>query len=189
VALGDSLTAGYGLPPDQGFVPQLSAWLAAHGAAVTLQNAGVSGDTTAGGLARLEWTLGGGAQAMILNLGGNDLLRGTDPAETRRNLDAILATTTARHLPVLLVGLDAAGNYGADFQGAFNAIYPDLAVQYDTLLYPDFFAALKARAGDPGAAAQYLQPDGIHPNAQGVALIVEAIGPSVLQLVAQVAPK
>ena len=133
VALGDSLTAGYGLAPEQGFVPQLKAWLAAQGQDVAIANAGVSGDTTAGGVARLDWTLSGGADAMIVNLGGNDLLRGIDPAEAQANLDKILAAAQARHLPVLLIGLKSSGNFGPDYKAAFDAIYPALSAKYDRL--------------------------------------------------------
>ena len=104
VAFGDSLTEGYGLAPEDGFVPQLQTWLTAAGQDVTVVNAGVSGDTTAGGVARLDWTLAGGADVMILNLGGNDLLRGLDPAGSQANLDKILAAAQQQHLPVLLVG-------------------------------------------------------------------------------------
>ncbi len=186
VALGDSLTAGYGLPPEQGFVPQLTAWLAAHGAAVTVANAGVSGDTTAGGVSRLDWTLAPGADAMILNLGGNDLLRGIDPTEAQGNLDKILAAAAQRKLPVLLVGLKSSGNYGPDYKAAFDAIYPALAAKYQTLLFPDYFAPLKTTSADPAALTRYLQADGIHPNAQGVTTIVGAMGPLVLQLLTEV---
>lgn len=187
VALGDSLTAGYGLPPEQGYVPQLQAWLQARGADVKVENAGVSGDTTAGGLSRLDWSLTPETDALIVNLGGNDMLRGVDPAEARSNLDAILAAATARNLPVLLVGLHAPGNYGPDYKQAFDAIFPDLATQYGALLYPDYFAALEA-AGDASQVLQdYMQPDAIHPNAEGVSRIVAAIGPSVLDLLKKAA--
>lgn len=184
VALGDSLTAGYGLAQEDGFVPRLQAWLVAHGADVTVLNAGVSGDTTAGGLARLDWTLTPEVDAMIVTLGGNDLLRGLDPANSRANLDAIMAGAAARNLPVLLVGMRAPGNYGPDYKAAFDAIYPALAAQYGALLAQDFFAGLGTQA--PTNFAQYMQPDGIHPNAAGVLKIVEALGPQVLDLLARV---
>ncbi|MDP3960447.1 MAG: arylesterase [Pseudorhodobacter sp.] len=183
-ALGDSLTAGYGLPPEQGLVPQLQTWLDAHGADVRLQNAGVSGDTTSGGLARLDWTLTPEVDALIVTLGGNDLLRGLDPAESRANLDAILHGAQARALPVLLVGLPAPPNFGPDYQTTFNAIYPELATRYRTLLVPDFFAPLTAEG--PAALTRLLQADGLHPNAEGVARIVESLGPEVLALLALV---
>lgn len=180
VALGDSLTQGYGLPQEQGFVPQLQAWLRAKGADVTVVNAGVSGDTSAGGLARLAWTLEGGGDAMIVALGGNDLLRGLDPAETRANIEAILAEASARGLPVLLIGLPAPGNYGAEYKAAFDAIWPELAAQYGAQMVPNMLAGLSDIA--PDQRAGLVQPDGLHPSADGVKVMVEALGPEVLRL-------
>ncbi|MEM9474338.1 MAG: arylesterase [Pseudomonadota bacterium] len=181
-ALGDSLTQGFGLVPDQGFVPQLEAWLTESGAEVAIINAGVSGDTTAGGLSRVDWTLTEDVDALIVALGGNDLLRGIDPAVSRANLDGILQAATARDLPVLLVGLEAPGNYGPDFKADFEAMFPELADSYGALLYPDFLAPL--RTGDQTEALQRLmQPDGVHPNAEGVKLMVAGIGPEVLELI------
>lgn len=183
-ALGDSLTQGFGLVPDQGFVPQLEAWLTESGAEVAIINAGVSGDTTAGGLSRVDWTLTEDVDALIVALGGNDLLRGIDPAVSRANLDGILQAATARDLPVLLVGLEAPGNYGPDFKADFEAMFPELADSYGALLYPDFLAPL--RTGDQTEALQRLmQPDGVHPNAEGVKLMVAGIGPEVLELIAR----
>ncbi len=186
VALGDSLTAGYGLPQGDGLVPQLQAWLQAKGADVVVENAGVSGDTTAGGLARTDWALTRDADAMIVTLGGNDLLRGIDPANSRANLDAILAKAKARGLPVLLIGLTAPGNYGPEYKTAFDAIYPDLATKYGTLLDTNFFRGIAS--DDPAAVRALMQDDGIHPNAVGVAKIVANIGPQVMDLVGQVNP-
>jgi len=180
VALGDSLTQGYGLPQEQGFVPQLQAWLRAKGADVTVVNAGVSGDTSAGGLARLAWTLEGGGDAMIVALGGNDLLRGLDPAETRANIEAILAEASAKGLPVLLIGLPAPGNYGAEYKAAFDAIWPELAAQYGAQMVPNMLAGLSDIA--PDQRAGLVQPDGLHPSADGVKVMVEALGPEVLRL-------
>ena len=183
VALGDSLTAGYGLPEGQGFVPQLQAWLDEQGADVTIVNAGVSGDTTAGGLARLDWALSEETDAMIVALGGNDLLRGLDPATSRANLDAILSKVAGeRGLPVLLIGLTAPGNYGAAFKSAFDDMYPALAEEYDALLEPDFLGPLVEGSDLATARARYIQPDGIHPNAEGVGVIVAAFGPRVVEL-------
>jgi acyl-CoA thioesterase-1 len=186
VALGDSLTAGYGLPQEEGFVPQLQAWLTAQGQDVVVVNAGVSGDTTAGGLARLDWSLTPQVDAMIVTLGGNDMLRGIDPAASRANLDAILKGAQARQLPVLLVAMSAPGNYGPEYKLDFDAIYPELAAQYGTLLAPGFFAPLLQEGADPAGLAQYLQPDGLHPNKDGVAKIVAGLGPQVLELLAKV---
>jgi acyl-CoA thioesterase-1 len=184
-ALGDSLTQGYGLPPDDGFVPQLQRWLAANGAAATVLNAGVSGDTTQGGLSRVDWTLTPDVDALIVALGGNDVLRGIDPSVSRANLDGIMQAAAARDLPVLLVGMSAPGNYGADYKAQFDAIFPELAAAYDAALHPDFLGPLTALADRDAALAAYMQPDGIHPNVEGVALIVEAIGPAVLGLVSR----
>lgn len=185
-ALGDSLTAGYGLFPGQGFVPQLGKWLKENGAEVKLQNAGVSGDTTQGGLARIDWTLTPDVDAMIVELGGNDLLRGIDPALSRANLEAILQRARDLDVPVMLVGLQAPGNYGADFKREFDAMYPDLAASYDAVYAEDFFAGL---AQGNGSRTDYFQADGIHPNAKGVALIVDGLGPKVLELLARVEGK
>ena len=182
-ALGDSLTQGYGLPADQGFVPQLETWLRDRGADVTIINAGVSGDTTAGGLSRVAWTLTPEVDAMIVALGGNDFLRGIDPAVSRANLDGILYAAREADVKVLLVGMQATSNYGPDYQREFDGMYGYLATGYGVPLFPSFFEGLRV-AGDTAAeVADYMQPDGIHPNAEGVALIVEAMGPAVLDLV------
>jgi acyl-CoA thioesterase I len=185
VALGDSLTAGHGLAPEQGFVPQLQAWLDAQGADVVVQNAGVSGDTTAGGLSRADWALTPEADAVIVELGGNDFLRGIDPGVSRENLKAVLEKATARGLPVLLVGIDASGQYGPDYEAAFDGMYPALAQEFGTLIEPDFFAALRDGGDLSEAMQRFMQPDGLHPNAEGVERIVERIGPRVLELLAQ----
>lgn len=187
-ALGDSLTQGYGLTPEAGFVPQLETWLKDQGADVSMLNAGVSGDTTAGGLARVDWTLSDDVDAMIVALGGNDLLRGIDPAVSRANLDGILRAADARDLPVLLVGLQAPTNYGPEFKAAFEAMFPELADQYDALLYPDFLAPLRAQEDQATALQRLMQGDGIHPNSDGVRLMVEGIGPDVLRLIAEIDP-
>jgi acyl-CoA thioesterase I len=189
VALGDSLTQGYGLAPEDGFTVQLEAWLRANGHLASVQNAGVSGDTTAGGLARVGWALGPEADAVIVTLGGNDMLRGIDPANSRANLDGILKEAAARGLPVLLVGMTAPGNFGAEYKIAFDAMYPDLAKQYGTLLEQDFFAGLVAAGADtsdPASFTAFMQPDGIHPNPEGVKLIVEGLGPKVVELLGRV---
>lgn len=184
-ALGDSLTQGFGLPQEQGFVPQLQNWLDAQGAEVKLINAGVSGDTTAGGLARVAWTLTPEVDAMILALGGNDLLRGLDPAQARGNLSGILEAAGAADVDVLLVGMQAPGNYGPAYKEQFDAIYPELAEQFGSLYLASFFEGLREgdTLPDPAALQPYFQSDGIHPNAEGVARIVEGMGPKVLDLV------
>lgn len=183
-ALGDSLTQGYGLAQEDGFVPQLEAWLAAQGAEVEVINAGVSGDTTAGGLSRVAWTLTPDVDAMIVALGGNDYLRGLDPAVSRANLDGILAYGKEAGVDMLLVGLSVGGNYGPDYRQEFESIYADLAAKYDVPLYSDFAAGLRAEAGSQDRMSAFLQSDGLHPNAEGVAVIVAAMGPTVLDLIA-----
>jgi acyl-CoA thioesterase I len=186
VALGDSLTAGYGLSPDEGFVPQLQRWLDAHGAEASVINAGVSGDTTAGALARIDWALTPGAKAMIVMLGGNDLLRGLPPEEARANLDAILTKADAAGLPVLLVPMAAPGNYGPDYKAAFDAIYPDLAKAHGAILAAPFLAPILDLPDSQSALNTLMQADGIHPNAKGVALVVEVLGPEVLALIGRI---
>ncbi len=181
-ALGDSLTQGYGLPEQDGFVPQLDQWLKDQGADVQLINAGVSGDTTAGGAARVDWTLTPDVDAMIVALGGNDLLRGIDPAVSRANLETIVTSARAAEVEVLLIGMQAPGNYGVDYKQAFDAMYPDLAKAYQLVFAESFFEGLQPN-GDPNAVRQFMQPDGIHPNKEGVARIVAALGPYVLELV------
>lgn len=186
LALGDSLTAGYGLASEDGLVPQLTRWLADQGHPAQVINAGVSGDTTAGGRARLEWSLEPQVQAVIVALGGNDLLRGIAPEEARANLDAILASVTAKGLPVLLVGLAAPGNYGAAYQRDFDAIWPELSAKYDAVLLPNLLAPIMALPLEERAKRELMQGDNIHPAPAGVALVVEALGPKVLDLLAKV---
>ena len=182
-ALGDSLTAGYGLAQGEGFVPQLEAWLQEQGADVTIVNAGVSGDTTAGGLSRAAWTLTPDVDAMIVALGGNDYLRGLDPAVSRANLDGILAAGQEAGVAMLLVGLSVGANYGPDYKQEFEGMYVALADKYEIPLYPDFATGLRAAGGMQDGMTDLLQADGIHPNPEGVSAIVAAIGPTVLNLV------
>ena len=179
VALGDSLTAGYGLPEKDGFVPRLEAALAAKGIAAEIVNAGVSGDTASDGLARLDWSVPEGTDAVILELGANDMLRGVKPEVTRAALEAILRRLTERHIAVLLCGMRAAPNLGADYDRAFELIYPELAATYGALLYPFF---LDGVAGDLSLD----QHDGLHPNAAGVNVIVTRVLPKVEELIARV---
>jgi acyl-CoA thioesterase-1 len=179
VALGDSLTAGYGLPDKDGFVPQLQAALTAKGVAADVQNAGVSGDTTSDGFARFDWSVPEGTDAVILELGANDMLRGINPDVTRKALDAILSRLTERHIAVLLCGMRAAPNLGPEYVQAFEGIYPDLAAKYGALFYPFF---LDGVAADP----KMTQHDGLHPNEAGVKVIVQRILPKVEELIAHV---
>lgn len=188
LAFGDSLTQGYGLAAGEGFVPQLEAWLRDHGAEVTVINGGVSGDTTAGGAARIAWSLAPKVDAVLVALGGNDMLRGIDPGNTRANLDAILSEIESRGLPALLIGMTAPGNFGANYKAAFDAIYPALARSHHVPLYPNFLQALLDVGDRQTMLRQYMQADAIHPNAAGVKRIVEAMGPSVLVLLEKAQP-
>ena len=186
LALGDSLTQGFGLPVEAGLVPQLQRWLEAEGVAATLINAGVSGDTTVGGAARVAWSLTPEVDAMIVTLGANDMLRGLDPAEARANIETILQVAQNQDVDVLLVGVKAPGNYGPEYKEAFDSLYPDLAQTYGTLFYESFFSGLGS--DDPAELRAYFQADGIHPNAEGVSKIVDALGPSVKALIEASAP-
>ena len=179
VALGDSLTAGLGLAPSEGFVPRLEAALAAKRIAAEIANAGVSGDTASGALARVDWSVPEGTEAVIVEIGANDMLRGIKPQVTRDALDTILQRLTGRHVAVLLCGMRAAPNLGPDYVRAFESIYPELAAKYGAVLYPFF---LDGVAGDLGL----LQHDGKHPNATGVNAIVARILPKVEELITDV---
>ncbi len=172
LALGDSLTAGYGLAPEKSFPSQLEAALARNGVAARVLNGGVSGDTSAGGLARLDWLLAERPDLVIVELGANDSLRGLDPAVTRRNLDAIVARIRAAGADVVLAGMRAPPNLGSEYGAAFSALYTELAEKHDVAYYPFF---LEGVAANPALN----QEDGIHPTAEGIAVIVENILPVV----------
>jgi acyl-CoA thioesterase-1 len=178
LALGTSLTQGYGLPPGTEFTVQLQAALKRDGIDAVVTNAGVSGDTTAGGLARLDWSLADHPDAVILELGSNDMLRGTPPAETEKNLRAILDRLKALHVKVLLTGMHAQRNLGAEYVRQFDGIYPRLAHDYPVLFYPFI---LDGVALNP----KLNQADGMHPNPAGVKIIVARILPMVKKLVAR----
>lgn len=172
VALGDSLTAGYSLPQSAAFPVILEAALKERGHDVSITNAGVSGDTASGGLARVDWSVPDGTQAVILELGANDMLRGVDPAITEKALDAIIIRLKERGIAVMLAGMRAAPNLGADYGRRFEGIYTTLAAKHDLVLYPFFLD------GVTGNTAHVL-PDGLHPTAVGVEVIVERILPTV----------
>ena len=172
VALGDSLTAGYRLPAASAFPAVLERALAQKGRSVTIANAGVSGETATNGLDRVDWSVPDGTDGVILELGANDMLRGTDPAVTRKALDAIIVQLKGRNIPVLLAGMRASANLGPDYIARFDAIYPDLAKQHDLVLYPFFLQ------GIAGEQASNLD-DGLHPNLKGVEAIVAGILPTV----------
>ncbi|MGQ0684502.1 arylesterase [Bradyrhizobium sp.] len=180
VAFGDSLTAGLGLPANQAFPVRLQKALESKGIKVDMINAGVSGDTASGGRDRLDWSIPEGTEAVIVELGANDAMRGTDPKVTRAALSDILTRLKARKIAVLLCGMLAPPNYGADYAARFNAIYPELARQFDVPLYPFFLEGVAAEA-------RLNQTDGIHPTAEGVDLIVKGILPSVEALLGAIA--
>lgn len=175
VAFGDSLFAGYGLPQDQGFAPVLEKALAGQGVPAKVFNAGVSGDTTTAGLQRLAFVLDGlerKPDLVIVGLGANDMLRGLDPDQARDNLDAILSELKSRNIDAMLTGMLAAPNLGPDYAEKFNPIYPALARKYQVPLYPFFLDGVNGRSA-------LLLPDGLHPNAQGIAEIVKRVLPTV----------
>lgn len=179
VVLGDSLSAGYGLAGTDAFPSKLQASLKAKGVAVEIVNAGVSGDTASGGLGRLDWSIADDTDAVIVELGANDALRGVNPNVTRSALDQILTKLSQRKLPVLLAGMLSPPNMGPDYVREFNAIYPDLAAKHGSILYPFFL--------DGVAADEKLnQRDGLHPTAAGIDVVVERIMPKVEELIARV---
>lgn len=180
IAFGDSLMAGYGLPASASFPAQLQKALETTGRKIVIENAGVSGDTTQAGLDRLDWSIGDGIDGVIVELGANDALRGLDPAQTRSALDQIIVRLKARKIPVMLAGMRAPPNMGADFQQRFDSIFPDLAREHGLILYPFFLDGVAGRR-------ELNQNDGIHPTADGIKLIVERILPSVERFIASLA--
>jgi len=176
VALGDSLTAGFGLSAGDAFPAKLQRSLKAKGIDVEIVNAGVSGDTASGGLERLEWAVPPGTDAVIVELGANDMLRGIDPHVTRKAIGTIVRKLRERHIAVLLCGMVASPNLGKDYAAAFNLIYPDMAVAYGAIYYPFFLNGV-------ATFANLNQRDGLHPTAAGIDVIVDKILPSVEQLI------
>lgn len=190
IAFGDSLTAGYRLPPQDAFPAQLQKALKAKGYTVEVINAGVSGDTTAAGLARFDWAVPGNADAAILELGANDALRGIDPGQAKQNLDQILKKLKEKGVEVLLAGSWAPRNMGEAYVQRFEAIFPDLARKHGALLHPHFLEGVIVKtSGRLSLNSALVLDDGLHPNARGVAAIVEAILPSVEELIARVEAK
>lgn len=184
LAFGDSLTAGYGLGRGLGFAPQLQDTLRRHGIRATVHDAGVSGDTTAGGRARIGWTLDGlkrKPDLAIVELGANDMLRGVDPKVTEANLDSILTELRKRDIPVLVAGMLAAPNLGADYRQRFESIFPRLAKKHDADLYPFFLQGVVGNRA-------LLLPDGVHPNFEGIKRIVTGILPTVQRSLARPRP-
>lgn len=178
VALGDSLTAGYGLPAQDSFPARLSAALKAKGHAAEIENAGVSGDTASAGLARLDWAVPEGTDAVIVEFGANDMLRGIDPKVTEAALDALLTRLRQRGIAVLLAGMRAAPNLGAEYGRAFETVFANLAAKHDVVFYPFFLDGVAAQA-------KLMLRDGVHPNAEGIDAIVTGILPKAEELVAR----
>jgi acyl-CoA thioesterase I len=174
--IGDSLTSGYGLPPEQAFPARLEAWLRQKGIEARVVNVGVSGDTTASGLALLNWELADKPDLVILALGGNDALRGIDPDTVRTNLDKMIQKIETSGAKVLLLGMIAPPNWGAEYKRAFDRIFPELAQAHNVSLYPFFLEGVAMKP-------ELNQPDGIHPNEAGVSVLVDRIGPLVARLV------
>lgn len=181
LVLGDSLSAGYGLPHSEGFEEVLRRALADHGHPVTIVDGAVSGDTSAGGRSRLDWTIGDGVDAAVVELGANDGLRGLDPKDMRANLTAILDELAKRHIPVLLTGMYAPPNLGPDYQAAFRAVFDDLG-RRPGILYDPFFLQ------DVATVSGLNQADGLHPNPEGVRRIVARILPLVEKLLSETKP-
>lgn len=179
VAFGDSLTAGYMLRPSEAFPAQLQKALAAKGHAVEIANAGVSGDTTAGGVARLAWSIPENTEAVILELGANDALRGVDPALTAASLERIVTTLKARNIDILLAGMSSPENWGKDYADAFNAMYRDLAEKHALVFYPFFLEGVALKP-------DLNLPDGLHPTGKGIGIIVERILPKAEELIERV---
>jgi acyl-CoA thioesterase-1 len=179
LVLGDSLTAGYGLPHEDGFQAQLAKALAAQGRDVKIVDAAVSGDTSAGGRARLDWALADGADAAIVELGANDMLRGLDPGQMEANLSAILDTLAAKHIPVLLTGMYALPNLGADYDAAYKAAFAELGARQGVIFDPFFLDGV-------AEVPSLIQADGLHPNAEGVRKEVARLLPLVDRLLAEV---
>ncbi|MEM9278233.1 MAG: arylesterase [Pseudomonadota bacterium] len=179
VVLGDSLVAGYGLAPGQGFPEQLGLKLAEEGYKLEVVNAGVSGDTTSGGLSRLDWSVGDNADVVVLELGANDALRGIPVEVTRQNLDEMISTLKAKETKIILAGMLAPPNMGRQYGDAFNSIYPDLAEKHEIQLYPFF---LDGVAAEPTLNLE----DGIHPNPAGIGLMVERFLPVLEEVLAEV---
>jgi acyl-CoA thioesterase-1 len=182
VVLGDSLAAGFGLAQDQSFPAQLEKALRAKGHDVTIANAGVSGDTASNALDRFDWAVSPETSAVIIELGGNDALQGIPPEATKKSLEDIIKRSQARGLPVLLAGMEAPRNMGKEYVDSFHAVYQDLAARHGVVFYPFF---LEGVALD----ASLMQDDGLHPNAKGVAKIVDGITPKVEELLAKIRPK
>ena len=179
--LGDSITHGFGLPEEEGLVNQLSNWFSNNGTAVSFINGGVSGDTTAGGLERLSWSLTEDISAVIVALGSNDVLRGFPPEITKENLSAIIDIAQGNKVPVLLIGTYAPGNYGEEYKSNFDAIFTDLAEEKNIAYIDSYLKPLLDEVSKGKDVMHLLQADGLHPNPNGVRVVVEYISPQILK--------
>lgn len=179
--LGDSITHGFGLPEEEGLVNQLSNWFSNNGTAVSFINGGVSGDTTAGGLERLSWSLTEDISAVIVALGSNDVLRGFPPEITKENLSAIIDIAQGNKVPVLLIGTYAPGNYGEEYKSNFDAIFTDLAEEKNIAYIDSYLKPLLDEVSKGKDVMHLLQADGLHPNPNGVRVVVEYISPQLLK--------
>ena len=187
--IGDSLTQGYGLKEQDGLVPQMSEYAFRQGYSIRLINAGVSGDTTAGGLERIAWSMEPGLDAAIVALGGNDMLRGIAPEVVRTNMIGILEVIKGANIPLMIVGSYAPNNYGSDYKEDFDRIFPELAQDYDALYLSSLFDPFIINGGLNQNMSQFFQADGLHPNAEGVTKIIDAIGPIFLELIVAASQK
>ena len=181
--IGDSLTQGYGLKEQDGLVPQMTEYAFRQGYSIRLINAGVSGDTTAGGLERVAWSMEPGLDAAIVALGGNDMLRGIAPEVVRANMIGILEVIKEANIPLMIVGSYAPNNYGSDYKEDFDRIFPELAQNYDALYLSSLFDPFIANGDLNQNMSQFFQADGLHPNAEGVTKIIDSIGPVFLELI------
>lgn len=181
--IGDSLTQGYGLKEQDGLVHQMSEYALSQGYSIRLINAGVSGDTTAGGLERIAWSMEPGLDAAIVALGGNDMLRGIAPEVVRTNMIGILEVIKEANIPLMIVGSYAPNNYGSDYKEDFDRIFPELAQDYDALYLSSLFDPFIINGGLNQNMSQFFQADGLHPNAEGVTKIIDSIGPVFLELI------
>ena len=181
--IGDSLTQGYGLKEQDGLVHQMSEYALSQGYSIRLINAGVSGDTTAGGLERIAWSMEPGLDAAIVALGGNDMLRGIAPEVVRTNMIGILEVIKEANIPLMIVGSYAPNNYGSDYKEDFDRIFPELAQDYDALYLSSLFDPFIINGGLNRNMSQFFQADGLHPNAEGVTKIIDSIGPVFLELI------
>ena len=179
--LGDSLTHGFGLPMEEGLVNQLTNWFSGAGLEVTFINGGVSGDTTAGGLERLSWSLTGDVSALVVALGSNDVLRGFPPETTKENLSAIIEISESNKIPVLLIGTYAPGNYGEQYKLDFDAIFTDLVEEKNVAYIDSYLKPMLDDVKNGKDVSYLLQADGLHPNPAGVKVIVEYISPQILR--------